>query len=157
MQDKKTLTIEKRYLEGLAKWLQENLYQGPDSRVRTRFVLSLIDEIVKIDEKRIETLKKYANKNEDGSPSVLLSAEGRKVFDVSPESKKLVDKEMDEFLGDVVEIVINPEDFRIISLVLDTDQFFGADRYLPEEQQVKNVRLANEYLQWCVSFEKLRD
>lgn len=134
-----TLIIKRNLLNGLGMWLNGLSLAGRDSRVRTKFVEVLAAEVKEMELTRIEMLKKYANKDEEGNLIVTDKEDGTKHYEIPDQEdvKKFV-AEYAEYVNETVSFKDVTE--QIKSIVLDTTEKIDSS-------------IASQYSLWCEAFE----
>lgn len=141
-------------------WLQNLSLPGPDSRERTKFVDILLKQIAKIAGRKLELLKKYASKDSEGDPSIILSEDGKKVYDVPKESVDSLNKEYNEHLqSDLVLDVTGSakENFQNVRrIILFTDYKFGPGEKDEGTVRALKMKQAMDYAEWCNALEAVQ-
>jgi hypothetical protein len=149
--------ISNGHLIALTRWLNNISLAGQESRERTRFIETVSPHIKEIDEKRIELVKKYANKNDDGTPATVFDSEitnddgtvtrQGEHFDVPEEQMENLNKEFEAYLQENFELNIgdgNIAKFNTVKgIVLNTTEKFQGS-------------FAVEYDEWCKAFESVQ-
>lgn len=153
------LRIKKKYLQGLAIWLNNQSLQGVRSRMRTRFVKDLLQAIKELESERMYLVKLHAKTKKEKGKEVLETEE-------RDGAKHYVFKDIKAFEEDVLSLYNedfvmslspeNKEKLEMISdIILTTDEKFGPDRDdSPEERKRKTIE-AEHYDEWCKAFEDL--
>jgi len=141
--------IENKYVLGLASWLNELQLEGGFSRARTELVNLLSAKFRKIEEQRIEIIKKHAKKDEKGE---LELKEGKPEIE---DNRKFM-SDINALYVKKCTVQISDKDFALLkTIVLNTSYLFGPkEGDSPEEKQAK-LRQANDYNKWCKSFESV--
>ena len=111
-------------------------------------------------EKIILDQQDYNQGLEDGKYSTKKDKDGTEVYTfVTKKEEEEYVKEIDDLNDEEFKIElteINKEMLtEIKKVVLDTDYKFGPKENTPRVEIVKQIRLANEYEEWCQSFEKI--
>lgn len=141
--------IENSYVLGLASWLSELSLEGKYSRARSRFVKLLADRHTETDNFKKEIIKKYAKKNEDGEPVV---ENGNYQID----DKESFSKEIQDLYHDTFTVSLDKNDAMYLKeVVLNTDYKFGPKENDSEQEKNAKIRQANDYSEWCKSFENI--
>ena len=159
MQDNKLFKIKNKFLSGLVIWLQMQLLSGKDSRERTRFVSLCQDRLKEYNGFYQGLMDKYIQKGKDGKYETV------KVGDLET-YKFITKKDEEEHLKEVndlfeeefkIEITqLSGEMLRIIkNIVLNTEYRFGPKEGTSIDEKNTAIRLANEYSEWCQSFESI--
>ena len=151
------LKIKNKYLIGLASWLDNLKLSGKQSRVRTRFVSVLKEEIAKFQNAYVKLLEEYVDRNEDGSFEQK-EREGQKLFNVPDDKEDEFMERYQELSEEEVEIEYSgfEQDAEVLKdLVLNTDYEFGPDEDDEGTEKQAKIRQAEDYVKWCESFEEL--
>lgn len=143
-------TIENSYVLGLASWLSEQSYEGKVSRARSRLVKALAERHTETDNFRKEIINKYAQKDEKGE---LFVENGNYKIENIEEFQK----EIRELYLDTLTISLDSGDATVLKhAVLNTSYKFGPKEGDSEEEKVAKMRQANDYVEWCKSFEEMK-
>lgn len=148
--------ISNQNLISLVRWLNLINLSGNESRERTKFIQLAESRIREIEENRINIVKKYANKNDDGTPRIVHDSETEdengniiksgERFDVPEESVGPMNTEFSAYLGEDWELDIsdgNIAKFNTVKkIVLETTEKFSGS-------------LAQQYDEWCKAFESV--
>lgn len=155
----KEFSIANRQLEPFGKWLHDLHLDAKESRVRTRFIELLGKQLEYIERERVELIRKYAKKDEEGSPIVVIDSAGRNLYDVPPEFNEKVNKEYNDLVNGNFVIPIddsNREFFRALKdIVLETYYRFGPREGDPDNVRNAKTQLAMSYHLWAQSFDGL--
>lgn len=154
------LKIKNRYIVGLFYWLQDLMLKADDNKTRVKFLVILQPQINAIENQRIVLLKKYAKKDKDGEPVIIISNKAQRVYDVEAENGKLLNEEYGAYLETEFVIEINESNKELISkvkdLILNTDYLFGIKEGMSEDQKKEMIQLYTEYCEWNKIFSELK-
>lgn len=156
----KIFKLKNKYLSGLVQWLAIQQLTGKQSRERTRFINLLQIKLKEIEGFYKGLMEKFIEKGKDGKYSTKKDKDGTEVYTfVTKKEEEEYVKEIDDLNDEEFKIElteINKEMLtEIKKVVLDTDYKFGPKENTPRVEIVKQIRLANEYEEWCQSFEKI--
>ena len=156
----KVFRMKARHIGNFATWLNSVQLLGKESRARSRFTKILTDYLSNdVEKQRVEIVKKYAKLDEEGNPSVIIDSKARRIFDVLPEKSEEMNKEYANLLEHNLELHVTDLNRETISTVKDVvlnSQFvFGPLDNDPEQVRQAKIALADNYTEWCESFEKL--
>ncbi len=148
--------IKKRFLLGLASWLNLLPLAGKESRERSRFVTLASEALKEMEAERKEIVSKYAKKDENGDLEKTVD-NGMERYVIEDGKTEELEKDYTELLDEEWVLDIgegHKSKIRVVSdIVLNTDYKFGpAEGDSPEETEAK-VRQANDYEKWCLAFE----
>lgn len=77
-----TIRMYNAEVETVAEYLLGLSLKGKESRMRTRFIKKLQEQMDTIKAEHLEILKEYSNLNENGEPNVIENDEGQQVYDI---------------------------------------------------------------------------
>lgn len=151
--------LKNRFVHGLLNWLQILQLSGPESRERTRFVEMLVKHQGAVEKDRVSLLSKYANKDKEGDPSIILTDGGKKMYDVPEDNLKELNEEYrkvleKEFVMDITDLS-RPNFQAVRQIVLYTDYKFGPVDGEPEQTRALRIKQSHDYLDWCKAFEEV--
>lgn len=151
-----TFTLKKKYLLGLASWLQEQQLAGRKSRHRTRFVDKLREAYTKTNDERKEIGEKYAKKDEKGKPKIK-EIEGRNSWDMTKANEDKFYKEIEDLYEEDYKLDITnalKEEFEAVKdVVLNTNYQFGPGDNTHPSIKSSKIQQAEHYDAWCEAFE----
>lgn len=90
-------TIKRKYVSGLAGWLQKQNLGAAQSRERSKFIELLAEEATGIEAVRMDLLKKYAKLDEKGEPEII-KKDDTDHYDIPEAEMVNFTKEMNEYL-----------------------------------------------------------
>ena len=140
----KNITMKNYEVEPLKQFLAEIPLKGASSRMRTRFINILNDQINLISEERNVLVEDYAKKDDEGN-SVTETTEDGRLF-VIIEDKEQYNKEILKLMHEDFIYGVSPEKEQMISSVYDA--LINYDRELTGEE-------AFIYDRFCEIFEVL--
>ena len=128
----------------LVRWLRILPLSSEMSKERTRFIKLAEPYINSLLGERVSILNKYADKNENGE-LIIIEADGRKEYQISPDKREQAEKEYAEKLQTVLDFPLegNKSKLQSIKEILKTTSFEFSGQ------------LADEYLAWDEAFSKL--
>ena len=152
--------MKARHIGNFATWLNSVQLLGKESRARSRFTKILTDYLSNdVEKQRVEIVKKYAKLDEEGNPSVIIDSKARRIFDVLPEKSEEMNKEYANLLEHSLELHVtdlNRETIATVKDVVLNSQFvFGPLDNDSEQIRQAKINLADNYSEWCESFEKV--
>lgn len=156
------LKIARAKLVGLANWLNKQELNGMQTRMRSRFIKRLAEEVKLIESERVELINKYAEteKNEDGKEvlkTVVDNGETRYVIKKNKEEE--FTKEIQALYGEEFKVVLtaeNEDEIRCIKdIVLNTTYKFGPGEKDSEKLAKKKLIEAEDYDDWATAFEAI--
>ena len=155
----KKLQIKNKYLPGLVYWLQDLLTGRDSNKIRVEFVNLLQPQITIIENERLSLLKKYAKKDEEGNPVVIISASAKRVYDVPGEEGKKLNEEYGSLLENDFVLEITEKNFEVIKaakdLICNTDYLFGPKDNDSEDKKKERIQISADYCVWKEIFEGL--
>lgn len=144
MSENPSFAIKNRYILGLGMWLQGLSLVGRESRERTKFVESISAQVRDNEAMRLEILKKYADKDEDGELKLIEDEDTKeKMYHIDDKELPEFNKEMNNYLDEdfIISGEGNIQRLKIVkSVVLDT-------------QEKIDPKMAVEYDKWCEAFD----
>lgn len=142
-----TFTIQRKYLLGLANWLNSLSLAGVQSRARTKFVRVAASALDRVDKERLEILEEYAEKDKDGKPKKKTDEKtGQESFVVPDDKLPEFNKEISELYDQDAELTEPEFSMSLVvlrNLVLNTEEKIGP-------------QIADQYDKWCEAFEKIQ-
>ena len=144
--------IQRRYVDGLVRWLQCQPLLGKLSSSRTKFVAPLIGCVNECDSERVRIISKYANKDKNGELIQVIGVDGKKTYDVSQDKMTALNEEFNKYLDENFLLEINDQNQEVVKdikdFVLNTPYLFGANESDPENIKMSKVSLAVAYSVW---------
>ena len=140
-------TLKRKYILGLGNWLQTLSLQGQESRNRTKFVEELSNELKEVDLMRLEIIKKYASKEENGDLVMIENSDGSKHYDIPEDKMEEFQKEFAEYLE---------SDFEMGGAGTKTRLEIVKDIVLNTTEKI-DPKIASDYDAWCDAFEFMKE
>ena len=156
----KELRIKNVHIHEFCGWLNDLYLEPIASRIRTTFIEMCTNHLNNyVEKERIEIVRKYASKDEEGNPIMILDAQGRKLYDIPPEKNAEMNVEYNELLqGDFI-IQIDDKNVEMIKIikkiVLEPEYRFGPREGDPMNIKKAKVELSTKYNEWCKAFSGL--
>ena len=157
----KELRVKNAQIHEFCGWLNDLHLEPTISRVRTQFIERCKKHLNEyVEKERIEIIRKYANKDEEGNPIVIIDSTGRKLYDIPPEKNDKMNNEYNELLQGNFVVPIDENTTEMVKImkkvVLEPEYRFG-----PREGDAMNIRKAKvelsiKYHEWCKSFDELK-
>jgi hypothetical protein len=110
------MIIQNKDLIGLGNFLADLTLKGSASRLRTRFIKKLQEQLNKVDEEKQEILKNYGELDEKGNIKTK-EENGSKVYVIS--DREACEKEMLELFDEVMVIEENQENEKMLKIIRD--------------------------------------
>lgn len=147
------LTVIEAGVLSLPDWLDKLLLHGKESRMRTRFIKTILPRIKEIHEEKKKLLEAHAEKNGEGQV-LYLDSEGKEVLEMpkqgkykmTPEEENAFGKEFSEYLQ---------EDFIIDVTEANREEISTIGSILSGTEYQFSGRMSDFYDEWCTAFENV--
>lgn len=156
------LRIKNKYIPGLVFWLNSLLLKSSDNETRIKIGNILQIQVDAIEKERINLLKKYAKKDAQGDPEVIITQDARRVYDVLPENTNQLNAEYNSLLENdfVIDLDKKETERNIVkeakNLICSSEHLFGPTvNDDTEEKKKQKMLIASDYCVWRKAFEKL--
>lgn len=155
----KIFKIKNKQIGKLCIWLQGLRLGGIQNRARVNILDIFVVQLDVLDKARVALIMKYARKDKDGNPELIIGQEGKKVYDVPDEEMEKLNVEYETILEQDFSIEINENSVQIFKeakdLILYTDYIFGPTTEVTGEEKHKQIQLEEDYNIWCKSFDEI--
>lgn len=131
-------------LEFVYKFLMDEPLSGKESRMRTRFCKLLAERIKQMQDEKMEIIKRYGRKNEDGSIATKTDKNGKEIYDITDVSS--FNKEYKELM--LEECVIDETEERELMLTTVRNVVLNTKKVFSNETALQYDRL-------CETFENI--
>lgn len=162
--------LKNKFLSGLTQWLQLQGLAGRENRERMRFINILQDRLKEVNTFYQGLVQKLVEKDKKGQLKTKIRKQEVIGATGKPETREtevfsFADKKTeDEFIKEINDLY--DEDFKldkteqnkemleaIKKILLDTDYKFGPKEGSSNEEKIRDIRIAREYVDWCKAFE----
>lgn len=145
------LTVMEAGVLSLPDWLDKLLLHGKDSRLRSRFIRTILPRIKEIYEEKKKMLESFAEKNAEGK-TLFLNDKGEEVVVMPTNGKYKMTPENEDKFGKEFEAYLK-EDYVIDVTEANRDEISTIGKLLTETEMKFSGKMSEYYDEWCTAFE----